>query len=364
MPSITICNLRNEAYENLNLEIRDREFLVVLGPNGSGKSTLLNIIAGLSAYTGSVRFNGTSIDDVPASKRGVGYMFQNLALFPHLDVASNVAYSLKMNRWSKKRVATRTAEMLRLVNIGHLRSRYPGSLSGGEKQRVALARALAASQTLLLLDEPMSSLDEQTAAYLRVELRQLQQTLGITTIYVSHDLMEAITLGDRLAIILNGRVEQVDEPEQVLFSPCSEAVSEFIGKPNILSCNRCRNTGKGIAEADCSGLRLAVLHEGDEIEKVAILPRHIYISDRKPRGPGINLFQSTITDIIHQEERIRIRLEIAKRSLLAELPYPVFDTMNLSVGQTVFAILRLKRIRILEKNGRLRKRNHENQPFI
>jgi len=350
MPSISIKNVISHTHKNLNIEIRDKEFLVILGPNGSGKSTLLNVIAGLSEYQGTIKFNGNAIDHLPANKRDAGYMFQNLALFPHLDVASNVAYSLKMKKWPKQKINRRINELLRLVNISHLASRYPANLSGGEKQRAALARALAASQTLLLLDEPMSNLDEQTAKYLRIELRQIQKRLGITTLYVTHDFMEAINLGDRLAIILDGIVEQVDEPERILFFPSNEKVSNFIGSPNILDCESSKFIQKGLTEVNCSGLKLMVLNDGSDIRKITILPRHVYISDRKPRGRGINRFQAIISDIIYRDDRIRINLKMENSTLMAEISRPIYEEMDLSIGQKVYVILRLKKIRVLEKN--------------
>jgi len=196
MPSIVVKGISNYACRNVDLESRDKEFLVLLGPNGSGKSTLLNVIAGLVDYSGTVSIDGTAIDRIPANKRGIGYLFQNLVLFPHMDVKANIAYSLKIKKWTQPQIEERVNELLKLMNIGHLAERYPGNLSGGEKQRVALARALAVSPGILLLDEPMSSLDAQTAKSLRIELKQVQRRLGITTIYVTHDLMEAVNLAD------------------------------------------------------------------------------------------------------------------------------------------------------------------------
>ncbi len=354
MPSISIENVISSTHKNLNIEIKDKEFLVILGPNGSGKSTLLNVIAGLSGYKGSIKFNGDPIDHLPANKRDVGYMFQNLALFPHLDVKSNIAYGLKIKKWPKQKIIQRINDLLRLVNISHLASRYPADLSGGEKQRAALARALAASQSLLLLDEPMSNLDEQTAKYLRIELRQIQKRLGITTLYVTHDFMEAINLGDRLAIILDGIVEQIDEPERILFFPSNEKVSNFIGSPNILDCDSSELIQKGLTEVNCSGLKLTVLNDGSDICKITILPRHIYISDRKPRGRGINRFQGVILDVTFRDDRIKINLKIENNILIAEISRPIYEEMDLSIGQKVYAILRLRKIRVLEKNRSFR----------
>jgi ABC-type Fe3+/spermidine/putrescine transport system ATPase subunit len=358
MPAVSLKNIGNAVYQNLDLEIRNGERLVILGPNGSGKTTLLNVIAGLTSYHGSVCFNGQSIDHLPANRRGIGYLFQSLALFPHLDVAANIAYSLKMRHWPPLRVKERVGELLSLLHIVPLASRYPAALSGGEKQRVAIARALASSQSLLLLDEPMASLDEQSAKYLRLELMQIQRRLGITMLYVTHDLMEAIRLGDRMAVILNGRIEQVDEPERILFFPINERVSDFIGAPNILDCDDILHTGKGVVEVTCSGLKLMVPHDGGSLRKIAILPRHIYVSEDKPKGRGINRFRATVTEIVYGDDRVRIHLEVGGTMLSAELSHPVFSELRLSPGKGVYIILRMKRIRVLEGDGRLQGVNH------
>lgn len=232
MPAIELKDIRNYACHRISLEVLSNELLVLLGPNGAGKTTLLNVVAGLTEYEGSVLFDGKRVDGLPPQKREVGYLFQDLVLFPHLDVTSNIAFSLISHGWTKERTEARVREMLDLMRIAHLASRY---LSGGEKQRVALARALAPIPKILLLDEPLSSLDLQTAKYLRAELKHLQRILGITTIYVTHEHSEAEEMGDRIAVIQQGCVEQVGQPEQVFFYPANEKVAAFIGA--LTSCN-------------------------------------------------------------------------------------------------------------------------------
>jgi ABC-type Fe3+/spermidine/putrescine transport system ATPase subunit len=350
MPSITLRNVCKFVCRDVNLEIYDRELMVILGSNGAGKTTLINIIAGLTDYQGSVLFDGVPVDRLPANQREVGYLFQSLVLFPHLDVIANIAYGLNTHRWSKQQVADRVDELLDLMNIKHLAARYPKQLSGGERQRVALARAIASSPKVLLLDEPMASLDTQTARYLRTELKQLQRRLGITAVYVTHDLMEAVEMGDRMAVIQGGHVEQVAEPERVLFYPESEGVSDFIGAPNILDCDYCQNVGQGVMEVGCGGLKLFVLHEGDSVHKVAILPRHIYVSESRPPGRGVNGFQGSITDISYARNTVRIGIEVDGLNLMAEVPNHIFEEMDLTVGKQVFLILRMRRIRVYESN--------------
>jgi len=209
MPDIELKNIRNYVFNGLNMEIFDKELLVVIGPNGAGKSTLLNIIAGLVEYEGSVLFDGVSVNRMLTDKRRVGYLFQNLALFPHLDVASNIGYGPAVNGSRRESIAKRVDELLRLMKIEHLRNRYPKNLSGGERQRVALARSLAVSPQVLLLDEPFSSLDTGMCSCIMQEIKRIQKKLGITTVLVTHDMAEAKEMGDRIVAINGGEIHEV-----------------------------------------------------------------------------------------------------------------------------------------------------------
>jgi len=349
MPSIVLKNICQYICHDVNLEIFNKELLVLLGPNGAGKTTLLNIIAGLTDYEGSVLFDSVPVDKLPASKREVGYLFQDLVLFPHLDVASNIAYGLSTQKQPPSKVEARVEELLQIMKLKHLSSRYPKHLSGGEKQRVALARALAPSPKVLLLDEPLSSLDAQTAKYLRIELKQLQKDLGITTIYVTHDLMEAEEMADRIAVIQNGQVEQVATPEEVFFYPESERVSDFIGAPNILDCDYCHTLGYGVMEVSCGGLRIILPHDGNSVHRIALFPRDIYISETKPLGPEVNRFRGTITSIKSFDAMVRLEVKVGEKTLLTEMPHHIFEDLDLTVGKEVFLIVKLRRIRVYEK---------------
>lgn len=348
MPSIELKNIFKHICQDVNLQIKHKEFLIILGPNGAGKTTLLNIIAGLTDYSGSVLFDSAPVDNVAASKREVGYLFQDLVLFPHLDVAANIAYGLRTQKHSPGKVDTRVQELLAMMKIKHLSFRYPGQLSGGEKQRVALARALAPSPKVLLLDEPLSSLDRQTSKYLRTELKQLQKKLGITTVYVTHDLQEAEEMADRIAVIQDGHVEQVATMEEVFFFPRNEKVSDFIGAPNILNCEHCHALGNGVIEASCGDMRIVLPYVGNSVQRIAIFPRDIYVSQTKPPGPEVNRFKGTITSINHSHDAVRLRLRAGENSLLAEVPHHIFEDMDLAVGKEVFFILKLRRIRVYE----------------
>lgn len=348
MPRIELKNICKHICRNVNLEILDGEFLVLLGPSGAGKTTLLNVIAGLNDYEGSVVFDGRPVDGVAASKRRIGYLFQQLVLFPHLDVAANIAYSLKARRLPQSKIGPRVEELLQMMRIKHLSQRYPKQLSGGEQQRVALARALALSPEVLLLDEPLSSLDWSTARYLRTELKQLQKELGITTVYVTHDLVEAEEIADRIAVIHDGSVEQVAPPDEVFFYPQNEAVSDFIGAPNILDCDSSRELEQGVIEAHCGGLTIIVAHEGNSVRRIAMFPRDIYVSDTRPPGPGVNRFQGTIAGIKYVDDAVRLEVMVGKSKLVAEVAHHIFEEMGLKVGKEVFLILKLRRIRAYE----------------
>ena len=353
MPSIELKNINKYTCQDVNLEILDKELLVLLGPNGAGKTTLLNIIAGLIDYDGSVLFDNKPVDKLATCKREVGYLFQDLVLFPHLDVAANIAYGLQAEKQPQSKVEARVKELLQMLKIDHLAARYPRHLSGGERQRVALARALARSPKVLLLDEPLSSLDLQASKYLRTELRQLQKKLEITTLYVTHDLQEAEEMADRIALILNGKVEQAATPEEVFFYPKNERVSEFIGAPNILDCDHCRSVGQGLLEVKCGGLNIVLPDDGNMVHKIAILPRYVYISEAKPPGPEVNRFKGTISSIKSSDDAARVKVKIGDNTLVAEMPHHLFEDMDLAIDKEVFVILKLKRIRAYEnKDGR------------
>lgn len=347
MPEIVLKGITNFICRDINLTVKDGELLVLLGPTGAGKTTLLNIIAGLINYEGTVSFDGSSIDSLPARRRKVGFLFQDLALFPHLDVKSNIAYGLKIQGSPDGENNSRINELLRLMNIGHLSRRYPKDLSGGEKQRIALARALAISPKILLLDEPFSSLDFRTSRYLMMELRRVQKAFNITTIYVTHNLLEAKEMADRVGIIYDGKLEQIGLPQEVLFNPQNERVADFLGAPNVLDCEEYQVLREGLIEVSCGGMKIVASHEGGEVKKIIIFPAQIYVSNQKPPGPTLNRFRGVITEIIPSEFMTRFRIRVAENTLLAELDQDMFSEMGLEVGSQVFLILKLKWVKII-----------------
>jgi len=348
MPDIELKNISNYICKNINLKILDKEFLVLLGPNGAGKTTLLNIIAGLVDYEGSLFFNDEKVELGNVIKRKFGYLFQDLHLFPHLNVFSNIAYSLKLEKKEDHFIRRRVEELLEMLNIKDLVARYPKELSGGEKQRVALARALAFSPAVLLLDEPLNKIDLQSSKYFRIELKRIQKKLGITTVYVTHNLKEAEEIADRIAIMHQGNIEQIGTPQEIFFSPVNEKVSEFIGRPNIFSCDNLLNLGNGIARADCQGLSIVIPNDDDkEVCKIALFPQDIYVSKTLPPGPNINRFKGNIVDLNISNEIVRMTVQVGSKALLSELPYHIFERMNLQKGKEVFLIFKLKNIKCL-----------------
>ena len=223
------------ALHEVSLQVRRGEFMTLLGPSGCGKTTLLNLVAGFfSPDGGRVLIAGELVNDVPTYKREIGMMFQNYALFPHMTVAANVAYGLKMRGLPKDEIARRVKDTLALVKLTGMEDRRPRQLSGGQQQRVALARALVINPRVLLLDEPFSALDRNLRASMQVELREIQRKLGVTTIFVTHDQGEALSLSDRIAVMSEGRICQVGTPAEVYAAPRERFVATFIGDANVL----------------------------------------------------------------------------------------------------------------------------------
>jgi len=217
------------------MEIADGEFVSLLGPSGCGKTTTLKLIAGFEeASGGAIRFDGRDVVHVPVERRDIGMVFQNYALFPHMTVAENLAFGLEMRKVAKPRMRERIAEVLDMVQLAGFGGRYPRQLSGGQQQRVALARALVIEPAILLLDEPLANLDAKLREEMRVFIRELQRRVGITTLYVTHDQAEAMTMSDRVVVMLGGRIAQIGPPSEIYERPATRAVAEFVGQVNIL----------------------------------------------------------------------------------------------------------------------------------
>jgi len=226
---------KNEVVGRSSFAIGEGELFTLLGPSGCGKTTLLRLIAGF--YTpdeGEIRFDGARVNEVPPHERGIGMVFQNYALWPHMTVFDNVAYGLRLREVGRAEIGERVGAVLEKVRLAGLGARYPGQLSGGQQQRVALARALVLNPKILLLDEPLSNLDAKVRIQVRAEIRKLQKELGITTVYVTHDQEEALTLSDRIVVFNQGRVFQIGPPKELYERPRNRFVADFIGINNLL----------------------------------------------------------------------------------------------------------------------------------
>src|SRR2546425_1893518 len=231
------------AVDHATLDIADGELFTLLGPSGCGKTTLLRLIAGFYRPDGGeIWFGERRVDDLAPHVRNIGMVFQNYALWPHMTVAANITYGLKLRKLSTAEIARRLAEGLRKVNLAGLAERYPGQLSGGQQQRVALARALVLNPDILLLDEPLSNLDAKIRVQVRAEIRTLQKDLGITTVYVTHDQEEALSLSDRVAVMRDGVILQTAPPRELYERPLGRFVAEFVGSNNFLA-GTCREIG-------------------------------------------------------------------------------------------------------------------------
>ncbi|ASJ06485.1 ABC transporter ATP-binding protein [Thermococcus pacificus] len=311
------------------LKVKDGEFLTLLGPSGCGKTTTLRMIAGFERPDrGEILFDGKPVNDLPPYERGIGIVFQDYALFPHMTVFKNIAFGLEMKRLPKPEIERKVRWALELVGLTGFENRYPEQLSGGQQQRVALARALVVEPEVLLLDEPLSNLDAKIRERLRGEIKRIQRELGITTIYVTHDQEEAMAVSDRIAVMNVGRVEQVGKPLELYYRPKTEFVARFLGLSNILELEA--ENGR----ACLNGLCFDVAGEGKV--RVFFRPESVYIKSGDT---------AEVIDYELLPGRIRLKLGIEGEVILAErfleeLPFSV-EEMPERVGIEVrsFSVL-------------------------
>ncbi len=278
-----------KAVDDVNLDIARGEFFSLLGPSGCGKTTLLRMIAGFETPTeGDVVIDGVSMSAVPPHRRPTNMVFQSYAIFPHLDVAQNVAYGLRRDKLDKAEVAGRVGEALAMVKLSGYESRRSNELSGGQRQRVALARALIKRPKVLLLDEPLGALDRKLREEMQLELRTLQRSVGITFVFVTHDQEEALTMSDRVAVMSQGKPIQVASPRDLYERPNSVEVADFIGKMNFLPCRRLNGSGEA-GEVEADGLGRVPVVNGAECPDVATLvvavrPEKLSLHADEPAG--------------------------------------------------------------------------------
>lgn len=332
-----------KALHDINLDVKEGEILVLLGSSGCGKSTLLRIIAGLEKKTdGEIYFYDQEITGIPVEKRNIGFVFQNYALFPTMTVRENIAFGLKLQKLSKNEINERVDKLADMLNLHAYIDKKPQQLSGGQQQRVAIARVLAIKPKILLLDEPLTALDAKLKDRLRIELGQMLHRLGITTVYVTHDQLEAMAIADRVAIINKGDIEQLDAPEDIYLSPKTAFTAQFIGKINKLDGKICKVKDKlcidlGFDTVSYTGMR--DVKEGTEVS-VYLRPEDISIVTDQESGEGTikavieqsifmggyyqiaakaadQIFMFDVANMVKLRENEEIRIKIDKNKLIA-----------------------------------------------
>ncbi len=328
-----------QILKDLNLYIRDGEFITLLGPSGCGKTTTLRIIAGfLEPDSGEVVFEGKKINGVPAYKRQVNTIFQRYALFPHLNVFENIAFGLKQQKKSKEEIRKTVEEMLALVNLKGFEKRNIASLSGGQQQRVAIARALAVKPRVLLLDEPLGALDLKLRKDMQAELKNIQQRLGITFIYVTHDQEEALSMSDTIVVMDSGVIQQIGSPTDIYNEPKNAFVADFIGESNILD---------GIMHADFSvefqGIKFQCVDKGfgkDEPVDVVIRPEDVDIV-----APENGMLQGTVTSVTFKGVHYEIIVDIDG------FKWMIQTTEFSAVGDKIGICIKPEEIQVMRKSA-------------
>ncbi|MBK9941197.1 MAG: ABC transporter ATP-binding protein [Kouleothrix sp.] len=307
------------AVHNFDLSVARGEFVSFLGPSGCGKTTTLRMIAGFETPTsGTIRINGVDITRQPPNRRNVGMVFQSYALFPNMTVANNIGFGLKVARKPAGEIAARVDEMLKIIHMPEFSARYPYQMSGGQQQRVALARALAIQPQVLLLDEPLSALDAKIRVSLRNEIRSIQRQLGITTIYVTHDQEEALSLSDRIVVMSNGRIEQIGTPFEIYNFPTTRFVASFVGTLNLLSAcvadpARGQLTIDGQAVAAARPIADA---PAGQIITVALRPEIISMTGAPSIVPNsTNQLAGTVEDVMFLGPTVRVRVRFGEQAL-------------------------------------------------
>ena len=323
------------AVDDLTLTVRAGEFLSLLGPSGCGKTTTLRMIAGFEQPdTGDILVAGRSVLGVPPHKRHVNTVFQAYALFPHMSVAENVAYGLEQVKTPKGEIKGRVVDALEMVQMRSYANRKPTQLSGGQQQRVALARALVNRPSVLLLDEPLGALDRQLREEMQVELKLLQSRLGISFVFVTHDQGEALSMSDRIAIMREGRIEQLADADTIYSSPASAYVAGFVGQQNFADGTA---TGQGGVDSEIGPVRTTreTDHGAGQKVRVAVRPEFIELGAEQPAGTSENTVRGTVIGIAHQGETRQFLVDLGEeRTLLVRRPTPVAPALE--VGDTAW----------------------------
>ena len=297
--------------DGLDLALARGEFLTLLGPSGSGKTTTLMMLAGFEDPTsGTITLDGKRIDNVPPHKRGIGMVFQNYALFPHMTVAQNLAFPLQMHGVAKADIEPRIRRALDMVRMAHLRERKPAQLSGGQQQRVAVARALVYGPKLVLMDEPLGALDKQLREQMQLEIKHLHDELGVTVVYVTHDQSEALTMSDRIAVFHHGRIQQLAKPSELYERPANAFVASFIGENNRFDGTLVARDGPSCRVRLADGTELSATVGADLAPGAAVVislrPEHVFIGAHE----GANVLPAHMLEVIYLGDHRKLRMRV------------------------------------------------------
>jgi spermidine/putrescine transport system ATP-binding protein len=328
---------------DLNLEVRNGEFLTLLGPSGCGKTTLLRLISGFEEpTTGQIFINGKDVNGLPPHLRHVHTVFQSYALFPHMTVYENVAFGLRCQKLPKAEIDTRVTEVLKTVKLEKYARRKPDQLSGGQQQRVAIARAVVNRPLVLLLDEPLSSLDYRLRKTMQLELKQLQRKLGITFIFVTHDQEEALSMSDRVVVMHEGIIEQVGTPRQVYEAPQNLTVANFIGEANIFDCEIQAIDGKQITVMIQGSQRIIKSSRTFSIgQKVHVLvrPEDLRVWGQAEVDDATDMYPGTVEEVIYKGTTVDLMVRLANNQLVAATQFfdEDDDKLEYVIGDLVWA---------------------------
>jgi len=336
------------AIEDISFKVPDGEFWVLVGPSGCGKSTIMRTIAGLeTATSGNLYIQDTLVNNVPARQRDVAMVFQNYALYPHMTVAENLAFGLKMRNFEATKIRERVEIVARSLSIDHLLNRKPKQLSGGQQQRVALGRAIAREPKVFLLDEPLSNLDAQLRDDTRAELKQLHQRLGITTVYVTHDQVEAMTLADKIVVLNGGKIQQIGEPQSIYAKPANRMVATFLGNPamNILPAIYSNHTFQvGNQSLDCpQSIKEKLQPRDGQGFELGIRPEHIELFGTKSQWEDDLNTDVWALEKLPLEVEVKVVEPLGREILIrAALPMSEEDNSGNSIQIQIPANIRLR----------------------
>jgi multiple sugar transport system ATP-binding protein len=339
------------AVKDVNLQVRDKEFMVFVGPSGCGKTTTLRMVAGLEAITsGDILIGDRIVNDLPPMDRDIAMVFQNYALYPHMSVYDNMAFGLKMRKFDKPEIKRRVERAAGILDIGGLLARKPRQLSGGQRQRVALGRAIVRDPKVFLFDEPLSNLDAKLRVQMRVELKKLHERLGTTAIYVTHDQVEAMTLGDRVVVMKDGWVQQVGEPLELYNTPANKFVAGFIGSPAMNFANVTLTGANGAVYAENSGLRIKLPdevaqrlngHAGRDVT-LGIRPEDLTIAGAS--DPADQCFNALVEVVEQLGSEIILDMKVGEGMMVAS----VEPTVKVKVHDTLRLAMRPSRLHVFD----------------